>query len=156
VAHETGSMGIWRTGPASGGALSGEGVAELKDPIGVASVQRGVLPVAPRRRVPYRTVNETTGSGTDMEEIMAFEGMDTSTVQTLINALNTAYNDVTGAAATVNSTIGSTNWVGPDRNHFDSEWNTYHGQLNTLASNLQGLMNYVHGKMQAQETAASA
>jgi hypothetical protein len=91
-----------------------------------------------------------------MEEIMAFEGMDTSTVQTLINALNTAYNDVTGASASVNTTIGSTNWTGPDRNHFDSEWNTYHGQLTSLATNLHGLMTYVQGKMQAQETAASA
>ncbi len=87
---------------------------------------------------------------------MAFEGMDTSTVQSLINSLNSAHSEVIAATNNVNSAIGNTNWQGPDRTHFDSEWNTYHGQLASLAGNLQTLTQYVQGKMQAQESAASA
>jgi hypothetical protein len=86
---------------------------------------------------------------------MAFEGMDPSTVQTLVTALNSAHSEVVSSMGNVSSAVNSANWLGPDRSYFDGEWTSAQAQLNAVAERLQELSTYATQKIQAQESASA-
>jgi hypothetical protein len=55
---------------------------------------------------------------------MAFLGMDVEQVQNLSRQLDQKATDITNMISTLNSTLQSTEWKGPDADQFRNDWNS--------------------------------
>lgn len=57
---------------------------------------------------------------------MAIWGQDIQQVRNLANQLNQKANDIQAILAQLTSTLGSTQWMGPDANRFRNDWSGTH------------------------------
>ena len=87
---------------------------------------------------------------------MPLEGMDPTSVQSLVGALATAQQEISTQMNNVNGAASNATWVGPDATHFHGEWSSAHGQLTQIISARQALHQYAQGKLSQQETASQA
>ena len=55
---------------------------------------------------------------------MAFLGMDVEQVQNLSRQLDQKATDITNMISTLNITLQSTEWKGPDADQFRNDWNS--------------------------------
>ena len=87
---------------------------------------------------------------------MALYGMDVTEVRTLSTQLQTASSDIHTLVARLTSALTGTNWLGPDRSKFESDWQSHHVMaLNNVASALQDASTLASQNAQQQEDASA-
>lgn len=55
-----------------------------------------------------------------------YTGMDITQVRGLSTQMRSASGEIRGLMQRLSGQLGSTTWVGPDRQRFESEWNSSH------------------------------
>ncbi|WP_395725245.1 WXG100 family type VII secretion target [Nakamurella sp.] len=88
---------------------------------------------------------------------MAMFGMDISEVRTLATNLQTASSDITHMISRLNGELAKTTWVGPDRQRFESDWQSHHvTALQQVAQALTDAGMLATNNAQQQEDASNA
>ena len=69
---------------------------------------------------------------------MSFTGMDVAAVRTLAQQMNSSADEIQQIQQALTSQLQGASWVGPDREHFVSDWQSTHVQQ------LQQVVNALH------------
>jgi uncharacterized protein YukE len=86
---------------------------------------------------------------------MALTGMDIAEVQRLAAQLHTAASDLRTMANNLTTALGNTTWIGPDRQRFESDWQSIHAsQISHVADALDQASNNAHQNAQQQTDAS--
>lgn len=87
---------------------------------------------------------------------MSFTGMDIAGVRQLAILLGQKADEIDQIKATLTSQLGSTQWVGADRERFAGDWSgQYSTALTNVSNALRDAMNTANRNAQEQETASS-
>jgi len=88
---------------------------------------------------------------------VAMLGMDIAEVRALSQQLNSSANDITQIIQQLTSKLGSTTWVGQDRNQFESDWQSQHvTNLRNVAQALTDAGRLAGQNADQQETTSNA
>lgn len=88
---------------------------------------------------------------------MSFTGMDISQVQSLAQQFQSKAEEIETIMSTLTSALGGAQWVGPDRQRFESEWNgQYCSALRNVAEGLRSAAQTATQNAQQQEQASQA
>jgi uncharacterized protein YukE len=88
---------------------------------------------------------------------MAIIGMDVAEVRMLSQQLNSSAQDITRIVQQLTSKLGSTTWVGNDRNKFESDWQSQHvANLNRVAQALTDAGTLASQNADQQEQASNS
>lgn len=83
-------------------------------------------------------------------------GQNPDEVRELATLFDTKASDLEGVVAAINSKLGSTTWVGSDRNRFQNEtWSTIQSNLNQIATTLRDAGTNARTNASEQESASS-
>jgi uncharacterized protein YukE len=86
-----------------------------------------------------------------------FIGMDVQQVRTFAQLLNTKADELEGILNTLTSSLQSTQWVGPDRQRFESDWDgQFVTALRNVAEGLRTAGTAANGNADQQEQASNA
>lgn len=86
---------------------------------------------------------------------MAMYGMDIADVRTLASQLSQASTDITNIVSQLTSKLQGTTWEGPDRQRFESDWQSHHvNALNQVATALSDASTLASQNAQQQEDAS--
>ena len=87
---------------------------------------------------------------------MAMYGMDIDEVRQLSTQLQQASSDIHNIVAQLTSKLGGTTWVGPDRQKFESDWQSHHvTALNNVSTALSDASTLATQNAQQQQDASS-
>ena len=87
---------------------------------------------------------------------MAMYGMDIDEVRQLSTQLQQASSDIHNIVAQLTSKLGGTTWVGPDRQKFESDWQSHHvTALNNVSTALNDASTLATQNAQQQQDASS-
>ena len=85
-----------------------------------------------------------------------FTGMDIPAVRQLSSQMTQSASQIRQLMSQLTSQLGGTQWVGPDRTRFESEWSgTYVQQLNQVATALEDAANRATQNANEQESASA-
>jgi uncharacterized protein YukE len=88
---------------------------------------------------------------------MSFTGMDIAAVRQLANQMHSSAAEIRNLSAQITHQVQSTNWVGPDREHFVGEWQGTHvSQLHQVVSALEDAAQRANNNAQEQENASTS
>jgi len=83
-------------------------------------------------------------------------GQNPDEVRELANLFDTKATDLEGVVSAINSKLGSTTWVGPDRTRFETDtWSTIQNNLNTIANTLREAGTAARTNATEQENASA-
>ena len=87
---------------------------------------------------------------------MAMYGMDIDEVRQLSTQLQQASSDIHNIVVQLTSKLGGTTWVGPDRQKFESDWQSHHvTALNNVSTALHDAGTLATQNAQQQQDASS-
>lgn len=87
---------------------------------------------------------------------MAMFGMDVAEVRQLAAQLQQASSDITNIVSQLTSKLQGTTWQGPDRQRFESDWQSQHvTALNNVATALGDASTLATTNAQQQEDASA-
>jgi uncharacterized protein YukE len=85
-----------------------------------------------------------------------FTGMDIPGVRALSSQMNQSAGQIRQLMSTLTNQLNGTQWVGPDRSRFESDWSgTYVQQLTQVASALEDAANRANQNANEQESASA-
>lgn len=85
-----------------------------------------------------------------------FTGMDVSGVRQLSAQMNQSASQIRQLMSQLTNQLSGTQWVGPDRSRFESDWTgSYVQQLTTVASALEEAAQRANQNAQEQESASA-
>jgi uncharacterized protein YukE len=85
-----------------------------------------------------------------------FTGMDIPAVRQLSSQMTQSAGQIRQLMSQLTNQLGSTQWVGPDRTRFESDWSgTYVQQLNQVATALEDAANRATQNANEQESASA-
>lgn len=88
---------------------------------------------------------------------MSFTGMNIEEVRSLATQLNAKAEEIRGIMSTLTNALQGTNWVGPDRERYVSEWQSHHvTALNSVINGLQTAAQAATANASEQEAASQA
>lgn len=86
----------------------------------------------------------------------SFTGMDVSGVRQLSQQMTQSASQIRQLMGTLTSQLGGTQWVGPDRTRFESDWtSTYVQQLTQVANALDDAAQRATQNANEQESASA-
>jgi uncharacterized protein YukE len=87
---------------------------------------------------------------------MAMFGMDIDEVRQLSQQLQQASSDIHNIVSQLTSKLSGTTWVGPDRQKFESDWQSHHvTALNNVSTALHDASSLATQNAQQQQDASS-
>ena len=88
---------------------------------------------------------------------MSFTGMDIGGVRTLATQMDHSADNIQTQMSQLTASLQSTQWVGPDHDHFVSEWQSTHcHQLQNVVNSLKEAANKARLNATQQEQASNA
>lgn len=85
-----------------------------------------------------------------------FTGMDIPAVRQLSSQMNQSAGQIRQLMQQLTSQLNGTQWVGPDRQRFESDWSgTYVNQLRQVAEALENASQRANANAQEQEQASA-
>ena len=88
---------------------------------------------------------------------MSFTGMDIGQVRNLSQQMNTSADEIEQIMNTLTNSLGQAQWVGPDRQRFESDWSSqYCSALRNVAEGLRTAATAAEQNATQQEQASSA
>ena len=85
-----------------------------------------------------------------------FTGMDIPAVRQLSSQMTQSASQIRQLMSQLTNQLGGTQWVGPDRQRFESDWSgTYVQQLNQVATALEDAANRATQNANEQESASA-
>lgn len=87
---------------------------------------------------------------------MAVWGLDVQQVRQLSSQLSQKAGDIESVLSTLTSTLGNTEWTGPDAQAFRNDWSGQHtAALKQVVNALRDASQKAQGNAQAQENASN-
>jgi uncharacterized protein YukE len=88
---------------------------------------------------------------------MSFTGMDIAAVRQLATQMHSSAAEIRNLSGQITHQVQATNWIGPDREHFVSEWTGTHvAQLHQVVAALEDAAQRANNNAQEQENASNS